>query len=309
MVIRGASRGNGAQLANYLTQQADNDNVCVFDIRGTSQPTDLRKSLIEMSLTSELTMSDKGLYHAQINPAYGEDKMMQPKDWLDAAAILEKELNLSNQKRIIVFHEKKNRTHAHVVWERYNHEKGIMVSDSFSRLAQDKARKKMEQELVQKETPHRNVKRPEMKVVLSEIWKKTASGKEFIKASLQKGYQIAKGEFRHPFMVVDKEGRSFDLVRQLEGVKTKELRECLKEEKLRSAKEAIESVRQKQLKEKSKLPEERAQKPGVWVRMYEQKQAEDIESKHAVIKKRMIKELKDQLELQRQKQRSHPYEI
>lgn len=293
MVIRGKIRGNGSQLAGYLMKEADNDNVRIFDIRGTSQPGDLKASLLEMSLTSELTMSEKGLYHAQINPAYGEDKKMQPDDWYRAANILGSELKLNDQKRVIVLHEKKGRTHAHVVWERYDHEKGIMVSDSFSRLAQDRARKTMEMELEQQPTPHRNEKRPEIKATLTDLWQKTLSGADFIKASVQKGYTIAKGELRRPFMVIDNTGRSFDLVRQLNGIRSKEVRKRLKKEKLQTEKEVISSIRSKQ-QEQSDI------KPGYWVKQFEQRSESDIKQHEEAIKERMIRELKEQLEKQRE---------
>lgn len=168
MIIRGRTRGNGSQLASYLLSQIDNDNVRVFDIKGTTHLDDLRLSLLEMSLTCELTKSNKGLYHAQINPAYGEDKQMSREDWLKAADILETELKLNDQKRVIILHEKKDRIHAHVVWERYNHESGKMISDSYSRLAQDRARKAMELEFHHHRTSDRTNKKEVTKQPMKE---------------------------------------------------------------------------------------------------------------------------------------------
>lgn len=245
MVIRGGTRGNGKQLASYLMKQAENDNVQVLDIRGTMRTDDIHMSLLEMSLTSELTKSDKGLYHAQLSPAYGDDKKMTHEDWLRAADIVEQELGLTGQKRVIVMHDKNDRLHAHVVWERYDHDKGIMISDSFTHLAQDRARKIIEQELDHQRTPDRNTKRPEMKLELTELWQKSKTAKEFIEAATEKGYNMAVGKQR-PYMVVDNTGRSFDLVRQLDKVKTKDVRERFKEQKLPTEKEAIKTVRNKQ---------------------------------------------------------------
>lgn len=244
MVIRGKTRGNGSQLAAYLLDQKDNEQTYLFDISGTCNVHDLKMSLLEMSFTSELTKSQKGLYHAQINPAYGEDKAMTNDDWFHAVSILETELKLTGQKRVIVMHEKKGRQHAHVVWERYDHRNGKMVSDSYSRLAQDRARKVIEKELGQCRTPDRNINKQEIKKKLTDIWKKTKSGMEFIRQACEKGYLIAKGVQR-PFMVVDEAGRSFDLVRQLEKVRTKEVRNRLKDEILPTEKQAIQSVRER----------------------------------------------------------------
>jgi hypothetical protein len=254
MVIRGRTRGNGKQLGQYLLAEGENDNVQILDVAGRSAVNEkhLRDALLSMSLTAELTKSDKGLYHAQINPAYGEDRAMLPNQWLQAADLLGEELGLQEQRRIIVLHTKKGRTHAHVVWERYDQDKGRMISDSFSRLAQDRARKAMEVVFEHQKTPHRNVKRPEIKLSLSELWKQAKSGAEFVKLATQMGYTIAAGVQRRPFMVVDKTGRSFDLVRQLEGVKTKEVRERLGKEKLVSEKQAIESIRRGQANDNSR---------------------------------------------------------
>jgi hypothetical protein len=160
--------------------------------------------------------------------------------------LLEQETGFNGQRRVIVLHTKKGRTHAHLVYERYDHEKGIMKSDSFSRLAQDRARQAMEIALNHQRTPERNRSRPDMKKCLTDLWNSTASGKEFIQQASMHGYTIAAGLQRHPFIVVDKEGRSFDLVRQLENVRTREVRNRLKDEKLVGEKQAIEQIRQQQ---------------------------------------------------------------
>ena len=248
MVIRGNTRGNGKQLAQYLTSGEANENVQILDVAGRlkAKADYLHQTLQVMSLTSELTKSQKGLYHAQINPAYSEDRKMSEKDWLKAADILGQELGLQEQRRVIVLHTKKGRTHAHVVWERYDHKTGKVISDSFSRLAQDRARKEMERVFEQAPTPHRNQHRPELKEALTTLWNETETGKDFVQAVHDNGYLLAEGVPRHPFMVVDENGRSFDLVRQLKGVRIKEVRQRLRHEKLIPEKEAIEIMRQKQ---------------------------------------------------------------
>lgn len=204
-----------------------------------------------MSLTSELTKSDKGLYHVQICPAYDDDKQMTKNDWVRAAEILEQEVGYTGQKRAIVLHEKKGRIHAHVVWERYDHEHKRMIPNHYSRLAQDRARIRMEKELEHERTPERNERRPEMKEYLSKVWQRTDSAASFMKTIAEKGYVIAVGTQR-PYMVIDEKGRSFDLVRQLEKVRTKEVRERFKTTKLVREKEAIEQVRVRQRSEKQK---------------------------------------------------------
>lgn len=251
MVIRGRTRGHGRQLGQYLLAMGENDHIAILDVNGRLNPTadDLHQALQAMSLMEELTKSDKGIYHAQINPAYGDDAAMNSEDWLKAADMLGKELGFEHQSRVMVLHTKKGRIHAHVAWERFDNEKGIMISDSFSRLAQDRVRKKMELVFEQKQTPHRNLHRPEMKEHLTKLWQETTDAEAFIKAANAAGYNIATGQQR-PFMVVDGNGRSYDLVRQLGGINTKAVRERFGNRKLPSERKAINDIR-KQQSEKS----------------------------------------------------------
>jgi hypothetical protein len=245
MVIRGNSRGNARQLSHYLLAQKDNEAIRILDVDGQHDPTaeKLHQSIFMMGVSSELSKSEKGLYHAQINPAIGEDALMGDDHWLEASDILGKQLGLEHQRRAIVLHTKKGRTHAHVVWERYCHEQGKMVSDSFSRLAQDRARKEMEATFGQNPTPHRNKHRPELKASLSALWHQTGTGAQFVKAARENGYIISEGSGRSPYMVVDELGRSYDLTRQLQGVRLKEVRSRLRNESLLGEKDAITLAR------------------------------------------------------------------
>lgn len=245
MVIRGNSRGNARQLSHYLLAKKDNEAIRILDINGQAAPTskELHKAIFLMGVSAELSRSEKGLYHAQINPAIGEDKLMNDDHWIEASDILGKQLGLENQSRAIVLHTKKGRTHAHVVWERYDHEQERMVSDSFSRLAQDRARKEMEQTFGQQFTPHRNKHRPELKASLSALWHQTGTGAQFVKAARENGYIISEGSGRSPFMVVDENGRSYDLNRQLKGVRLKDIRQRLRHESLLGEKDAITLAR------------------------------------------------------------------
>lgn len=248
MVIRGNTRGNGSQLGQYLLTMKDNDHIQILEVAGRHYASEgyLHDVIFGMQLNSELTKSVKGLYHAQINPSENESKTMTPEDWVKAADILEKELGFDNQTRILVLHEKKGRIHAHVVWDRYDVSLGKMKQVDFSRLAQDRARKTMETTFNHQATPTRNKHRPEMKASLTDLWGKTKTGFEFINEAEKSGYLIAQGSMRNPFMVVDEQGRSFDLLRQLIGIRTKEVRERMRHETLKTEKRAIEIIRAKQ---------------------------------------------------------------
>lgn len=245
MVIRGNSRGNPRQLSHYLLAKKENEAIRILDVEGQINPQaeDLHRSIFLMGVSAELSKSEKGLWHAQINPAIGEDALMDDEQWLQAADILGKQLGLESQRRAIVLHTKKGRTHAHCVWERFDHSAGKMVNDSFSRLAQDRARKEMEAVFGQQRTPHRNKHRPELKATLTQLWNQTGTGAQFVKAARQHGFIISEGSGRSPFMVVDANGRSFDLTRQLQNVRLKEVRQRLRGETLLGEKDAITLAR------------------------------------------------------------------
>ena len=247
MVIKGNIRGNGGQLADYLTRQGENDHIRILEVDGRDDADrDYLFTILEgFSLNEKLTKSKQGLYHAQINPAYNEDKYMKNADWQKAADILGHALGFDDQRRVIVLHHKKDRVHAHVVWERFDYQQSKMKTVAHNYKAHDKARGEMERIFSQEKTPQKNVKQPEIKERLTEIWNKSKSGKEFQAKAKDAGYRLARGAKR-PFMLVDNNGRSFDLVRQLKGIKTKDVRERLKGLKLGNEKKVIEAVRAEQ---------------------------------------------------------------
>jgi len=251
MVIKGRSRSNGAQLADYLQHSKANDHVRIIDIRGTARPDSLRRSLLEMSLTSELTeRGSKGLYHAQVNPAIGEDQPMTHEDWLKAADILEAHLGFDGQKRAIVLHEKNGRIHGHVVWERYDHDTGTLRSDSQNFKKHDLARAQIEQTLGHVRTAQKadRSQEPTHQERLTALWQDNPDGRSFIKAAEQAGYHIAYRDDRRPFRAITPEGESVDLVRQLDGIKTKAVRDSLQpiRAELQTEADALQRVKNSQ---------------------------------------------------------------
>lgn len=192
---------------------------------------------------AELTKAKQAYFHAEITPAYGEEAKMTGKDYQRCAGIIAEHLGYTNSRRVIVMHHKKGKSHAHVIFERYNYQTGKMVDNKHSRLKLVQARIQMEKEFGHKPMPLRNRNQKALKEVATKLWNDTAKGAEFVKAARKAGYMVAEGTANRPFMIVDKTGRSFNLVRQLEGVRTKEVRARLRGEKLTPEKQAIEIMR------------------------------------------------------------------
>jgi hypothetical protein len=243
MVIAGKIRGNAQQLADYLLTMAGNERISILDVDGMqdADPAYLKEMLYSMELNSELTRSRNSVYHAYINPNPEDttDRAMTMDEWQKSVDILTAQLGYEDQRRVVVLHEKPgNRVHAHVVYERYNHERGVMATYEHNYKAHDRARAEIEQVMEHKPTPQKNKNRDRHKQTLTQIWQRTKTAQEFIKEAGANGYKVAKGTNR-PFRVIDENGVSFDLVRKLDGIKTKEVKTRFDGIELETEKQAI----------------------------------------------------------------------
>lgn len=274
MVIKGKCRGNGLQLAEYLLSDK-NDRAELLEITGTTAPNNLKRSLVEMGLTALMTKSEAGLYHAQINPDPKEPGMTK-EAWKKAVDILAKELGLEGQRRAIVLHEKNGRTHAHVVFERYQegkgkNEQGILWSDDKNYKKHEKASRAIEKALGHERTPEKadrqkqtqNERKTDVKKTLTELWQKHSDPEKFIAEAAKLGFTVAQGEDRRPYKVITPEGENLDLVRQLEKIKTKEVAERLNpiRETLKTEKEALAAAKKREQEKPQQKKEPAPAKP------------------------------------------------
>jgi hypothetical protein len=247
VILRGSIRGGGGALASYLLTKGDNEFVQVFDIRGTSQQDNLRKSLVEMSLTSELSgRTKKGLYHVVINPRPEEARTMTIQQWYRAAEIIEQKRGFTGQKRVMVLHEAKGRLHMHVVWERYNHDTGLMICNRNSHRHENSARRIMEREFGHKLIAEKNAERPALRRLLADLWQQQPTGKGFLKEAASAGYTIARQKGRRPYVIINSKGRSFELVKEIPKIRTRQVRERLKGLFLPDKNEIIDAIRDQQ---------------------------------------------------------------
>jgi hypothetical protein len=227
MIVAGKSRQNGKQLGRYLLAQGENENIHVLEIRGSASKS-VEYGVLEMSLAAEMNKrgGKLGLYHAQIAPAYGEDNLTE-EQWLRAADVLEEELKLTGQKRVIVLHDKKGKLHAHIVWQR--EKDGKFISDKGSYYAHDRTRDQLEREF-----GHTRTAQPlSHKEQLTALWQSHQEGRRFVEAAQELGYVIGDGYTtpqgkKRPYSVLTPEGKKLDLVRQLQKVKTASVGKKLK---------------------------------------------------------------------------------
>ncbi len=263
-VIKSKIRGHGRQLAAYLTEMGENEEVRILDVDGMADfdETDLKELLKDFSRNELLTKSRQGIYHATINPPDEASLVIRDADWLMAADILAEEIGFSCQRRAIVLHQKHGRRHIHVAFERYDHEKSKMIPIDHNYRKQDKARAKLEQVFNLKPTSRRNPDHATVKQDLTALWTQSTNAMTFLNDAKKQGYVIASGYDRIPFMVVNQKGRAFNLVRHLNGIKTKEVRDRFRDIVLPNEREAIAFIRTQEAVTGQKARQEKETVPG-----------------------------------------------
>lgn len=244
MIIKGKSRAGAASLAKHLGDAEKNERVRIGEVRGTLSA-DMRGAFEEMEDVAQATRCEKALYHAKISPA--PDEEMTPERWQRAIQVLEENLGLNeNHPRVVVFHEKKGREHAHVVWGRIDPETMLAWHDGNNYLKHEKTSRQLEREF-----GHERVKgaferaqgelRPErtpaewemqqgdrlkldprqVRDTVRELHSRADSGRSFMAALDEAGYVVATGN-RRALVVLDPAGGVHALSRTL-GIKTAEV--------------------------------------------------------------------------------------
>lgn len=245
MIVKGGSRGGPQQLAAHLMRTDTNERVEVLE---NDSPYSLHATLRDWQTLSEGTRGKKGLYHVNIDPDARYD--MTPAEWARAVELLEKELGLDGQPRVVVMHEKKGRQHIHVVWQRTDLETMTLRDDGHNYQAHERASLRMEREFGHEHVPGKHAKRDrtkqpdfpraevnhgewqqaersgisaaERRAQIAALKEASDNGAAFKAALEEAGYVLAQGDKRD-FVLVTAEGSTISLNRELK-MKAAELR-------------------------------------------------------------------------------------
>lgn len=248
MIIKGKSRGGGTELGHYLEDVGENERIALLEVRGTISQ-DALGALKEMEAYADGTKCENALYHAMICPQPGYD--LTPEQFVESVDLLEKELGLDGQPRVVVSHEKDGSEHRHVVWSRIDLERMRAIPDSHNFPKHEKVARELERrfghprvqgahaEREGVERPDRTPSRAELrqeertgikgKNVREEVtaaFKASDNADAFVAALKDKGYVIAQGD-RRDFVIVDRAGGIHSLSRRIEGMRASELREFM----------------------------------------------------------------------------------
>ncbi|MEM7744371.1 MAG: relaxase, partial [Pseudomonadota bacterium] len=120
MILNGSQRSGGRDLAAHLANLVDNDHVELHEIRGFGAET-MRGAFQEAEAVAKGTECTQYLFSLSLNPP--ETERVGTDTFEAAVAAAEERLGLKDQPRLIIFHEKNGRRHAHAVWSRIDVQK------------------------------------------------------------------------------------------------------------------------------------------------------------------------------------------
>jgi len=244
MILKGSQRGGAKQLAHHLLKTEENEHVEVHEVRGFMSD-DLHGALKEIHAISQGTRCKQFMFSLSLNPPQTENVPIEYFE--NALNDIEKEMKLEGQPRVVVFHEKEGRRHAHCVWSRINTEEMKAINLPYYKyklrdiskqlyfqhgwkmprgLMDSKERNPLNFTLSEWQQAKRLNEDPKiLKTTFQECWAISDSGKAFTHALKERGFYLAKGD-RRGFVVVDFQGEVFSLNRWI-GVKNKELKNRL----------------------------------------------------------------------------------
>jgi hypothetical protein len=119
MILKASQRGGAKQLGLHLLKTTENERVEIHEVRGFISD-DVMDAMHEAYAVSRGTKCEQFLFSVSLNPPETENVRIEVFE--QALAKIEERNGLTDQPRIVVFHEKEGRRHAHAVWSRINAE-------------------------------------------------------------------------------------------------------------------------------------------------------------------------------------------
>ncbi|MBX3568385.1 MAG: relaxase [Rhizobiaceae bacterium] len=239
MILKGSKRGGAADLSRHLLK-AENEHVEVHEIRGfvADNVPDAFKEAQAISLG---TKCRKFLFSLALSPP--ETESVPVRMFEEAIGAIEEKLGLQGQPRVVIFHEKEGRRHAHCVWSRIDAQTMTAIDQPHFKLKLgDISRQlylehgwKMPEGLIDPALRNPlNFDRYEwfqakrtgndpraIKAAFHQCWAASDSGKAFRQALQSRGYYLARGD-RRAVVAVDMHGEVYAVARWV-GVKSKDI--------------------------------------------------------------------------------------
>ena len=240
MTIKASQRTGANALALHLTNDNDNELVTVHEVRGFMSD-DIYGAFTEMDANAKGTQCVQHMFSLSINPPIGSD--LSTEKFMETADLIEQKMGLSDQPRVVVFHEKENRLHAHIVWSRIDADSMKAINLPFfknrlNEIARDlyiENNWELPQGYIdhEKRDPHnysleeyQQAKRLDehpkvLKALLQRCWNNSENRESFEATIKEHGFFLARGD-RRGFVAISMKGEVLSLSRWI-SVKSKEL--------------------------------------------------------------------------------------
>ena len=271
MIISGSSNKSWRKFADHLMKTEDGlQRVAVKEIRGLAGDTVL-EAFRELEMLGEGVRSRKFYYHANIDPR--ADEHMTEEQWDQAVDMLEHNLGLHGQERVIVEHEKNGRVHRHVIWSRVDTDSMTVVRDSHNYVTHMRTADELEKLFGHERTPRGrgpdgpNPKNYEVRrgkesgiapkdvgAEITDLWRTADTGQAFAAALEEHGYIPARGDQRG-YVVLDPAGDVHSLAKRIAGARTKDINARMKDvplDSLPTVEEARKIARQRAAERKER---------------------------------------------------------
>ncbi len=240
MILKASQRGGGKQLGLHLMKTQDNEHIEIHEIRGFVSD-DVVGALKEAYAISKGTKCKQFLFSVSLNPPPQERVPVETFE--TAISRIEEKNGLTGQPRIVVFHEKEGRRHAHAVWSRIDADTMTARNLPFFKMKLRELSRdlyiengwKMPRGLVNsREADPRNFTLAEwhqakragrdardLKGMMQECWAASDSHVAFAQALKARGFTLAKGD-RRAHVALSPEGEVFSVARTV-GKKAKDV--------------------------------------------------------------------------------------
>ncbi len=262
MILEGNQRGGARQIARHLMNTQDNEHVEVHEISGFMSDSVIG-ALDEIHAVSRGTKCSQFMFSVSLNPP--QDVIAPPEYFDNAIKQIEESNGLSGQPRVVVFHEKEGRRHAHCIWSRIDAEsmtainlphyklklkdisKQLYLEHGWN-LPQGFVDKKYRNPLNFSRAEWQQAKRTQddprmLKQLFKQAWQNSDNQQSLQNALKEHGFWLARGD-RRGFVAVDYKGGVYSLSRWTDA-KTKELKQRLSQsEQLPSVQEVKADVSQ-----------------------------------------------------------------
>lgn len=239
MILKGSQRGGEMAMGRHLLKP-ENEHVEVHEVSGFIA-SDVLGAMKEIQAVAGGTRCKQPLFSVSLNPP--ETESVPVAAFEDAIDRIEKANGLEGQPRVVVFHEKEGRRHAHALWSRIDAatmtakplpffktrlrevSKQLYLDHGWrmpAGLMDSKARDPKNFDLAEWQQAKRSARDPrEVKGTIQECWAVSDDRASFARALEERGLYLAKGD-RRGHVAVTYEGEIHAIARVV-GKRSKEI--------------------------------------------------------------------------------------